>query len=143
MSIIELIPILQVAIGPAVLISGVGLLILSLTNRLGRVVDRGRALIREYREIPQPEKANVEKQLDILARRAFLLQWSIALAVLCVLFAAVLIITLFFTAAMNFGNAWLIGALFICSMIALIVSLIIFILDTNHSLNAFNLDIKR
>ena len=138
-----MIPILQVAIGPAVLISGVGLLILSLTNRLGRVVDRGRALVRELRDNPQSERSSVEKQLNILSRRSSLLQRSIIFAVLCVFFAAVLIIVLFFTAAMDIGNAWLIGALFICSMISLIISLIAFLQDTNHSLQAFNLDIKR
>ncbi|MFN9975717.1 MAG: DUF2721 domain-containing protein, partial [Phycisphaerae bacterium] len=31
----DLIPVLQVAIGPVILISGVGLLLLSMTNRLG------------------------------------------------------------------------------------------------------------
>lgn len=31
----ELIPVLQTAIGPVVLISGIGLLVLSMTNRLG------------------------------------------------------------------------------------------------------------
>ena len=39
-SLSELVPILQIAIGPAILISGVGLLLLSMTNRLGRVIDR-------------------------------------------------------------------------------------------------------
>jgi hypothetical protein len=37
---LELIPVLQVAIGPVILISGVGLLLLTLTNRFGRAVDR-------------------------------------------------------------------------------------------------------
>jgi hypothetical protein len=143
MSIIEMIPILQVAIGPAVLISGVGLLILSLTNRLGRVVDRGRAMVRELRDNPQSESPSVEKQLNILARRASLLQVSIVFASLCVLFAAVLIITLFLTAAMSTGNVWIIGGLFVSSMISLIISLIAFLQDTNHSLKAFYLDIKR
>jgi len=32
----QLIPVLQVAIGPVILISGVGLLLLSMTNRYGR-----------------------------------------------------------------------------------------------------------
>ena len=36
----QLIPILQLAIGPVILISGVGLLLLTLTNRFGRLVDR-------------------------------------------------------------------------------------------------------
>lgn len=48
-SVAELVPVLQVSIGPVILISGVGLLILSMTNRLGRVIDRGRILDRELR----------------------------------------------------------------------------------------------
>jgi hypothetical protein len=138
-----MIPILQVAIGPAVLISGVGLLILSLTNRLGRVVDRGRALVRELRDNPQSEHSSFDMQLNILSRRASLLQRSIAFAVLCEIFAAILIISLFVTAAMNIGSAWLIGGLFVCSLISLIISLVAFLQDTNQSLNAFELDIKR
>ena len=45
----ELIPILQIAIGPVILISGVGLLLLSMTNRLGRAIDRARILRQELR----------------------------------------------------------------------------------------------
>jgi hypothetical protein len=48
-SLTELIPVLQMAIGPVILISGVGLLLLSMTNRLGRVIDRARLLYRELR----------------------------------------------------------------------------------------------
>ena len=40
MSLKDLLPVLQVAIGPVILISGVGLLLLSMTNRLGRTIDR-------------------------------------------------------------------------------------------------------
>ena len=46
-SVANLIPVLQMGIGPTILISGVGLLILSMTNRLGRVIDRARIMARE------------------------------------------------------------------------------------------------
>src|SRR5512143_4054243 len=105
----ELIPILQVDIGPVVLISGVGLLILSLTNRLGRVIDRGRSLVRELPAIPERNHPNITRQLHILSQRASLLQRAIAFSTLCVLCAAVLIITLFFTAALHVEDAWFIG----------------------------------
>lgn len=137
----ELIPILQVAIGPVVLISGVGLLILSMTNRLGRVIDRGRSLVRELPEIPERNHARVIEQLHILTRRADLLQQAIIFAVFCVLFAAVLIITLFFTAAFEIEDAWLIGALFILALGSLILSLVAFLRELNQSLIAFRLDI--
>ena len=42
---------LQVAIGPVILISGVGLLLLTLTNRYGRTIDRARHIVRELREV--------------------------------------------------------------------------------------------
>lgn len=141
LSVGQLIPILQVAIGPVVLISGVGLLILSMTNRLGRVIDRGRSLIRELPEIPERNRTRVTDQLKILSRRAHLLQRAIIFATFCVLFAAVLVITLFFTAALQVEDAWLIGILFIGAMGCLILSLIAFIQELNQSLFAFRLDI--
>jgi hypothetical protein len=43
----DVIPLLQIAIGPVILISGVGLLLLSMTNRFGRIIDRSRILAQE------------------------------------------------------------------------------------------------
>ena len=143
MKVVELIPVLQIAVGPAVLISGVGLLILSLTNRLGRVVDRGRILARELRETANSNNTNAAKQLDILSRRAALLQRAIIFAALSVLFAAVLIITLFLTAALNIEDVWLIGGLFVGALASLIMSLVAFLQELNKSLNAFKLEVER
>lgn len=140
-TVAELIPTLQVAIGPVVLISGVGLLILSMTNRLGRVIDRGRSLVRELPEISESHRAGLIEQLRILSRRADLLQRAIIFATLCVLFAAVLVITLFFTAALRIEGAWLIGGLFICALVSLILSLVAFLRELHQSLVAFHLDL--
>ena len=137
----ELIPVLQTAIGPVVLISGIGLLILSMTNRLGRVIDRGRSLARELPELPVQLHNQVKAQLVILSQRARYLRSAISFATLSVLLAAVLIIALFVTAVFQLENVWLILFLFVTSMGSLIVSLIIFLLDLNQSLIAFKLDI--
>ena len=141
MPISQLIPTLQVSIGPVVLISGIGLLILSMTNRFGRVIDRGRILARELAEVPAQEQVHIEAQLQILTRRAEYLRRAITAASISVLLAAVLIIALFITAVLNVEDAWLIGLLFICSMGALIFSLIAFLQDLRESLLAFKLDI--
>ena len=140
-SVSELIPVLQIAIGPVVLISGIGLLILSMTNRLGRVIDRGRSLAREMPELSAQLHKQVKLQLVILFQRARLLRSAITFATLSVLLAATLIIILFVTAVFQIENAWLILILFISSMGSLIVSLIVFLLDVNQSLIAFKLDI--
>ncbi len=140
-TIAELIPTLQVAIGPVVLISGIGLLILSMTNRFGRVIDRGRILARELAELPPEGQVRIEAQLHILVRRAEYLRRAITSASVSVLLAALLIIALFITAVLRLEVAWLIGALFIGSLGALILSLIAFLQDLNESLLAFKLDI--
>jgi hypothetical protein len=141
MTVAELIPVLQVAIGPVVLISGVGLLILSLTNRLGRGVDRGRSLAGELRDIPESRRPAITRQLNSLSQRARLLQRSIVFGVLCVLLAAILIIVLFFTAALKIETTWLIGGLFVFSLGSLVVSLYFFLRELNQALIAFRLDI--
>jgi hypothetical protein len=141
MTVAELIPILQIAIAPVVLISGVGLLILSLTNRLGRVVDRGRYMAVELREAHDSRHPGILTQLQSISHRANLLRQSIVLAVLCVLFAAVLIITLFLTAALQLGTTWLIFALFVCALGSLVWSLVCFLRELNQALIAFRLDI--
>src|SRR5215470_14018500 len=94
----ELIPVLQVAIGPVILISGIGLLLLTLTNRFGRAVDRSRQLVREMRELDQADRQRLQGQVQILYRRAGLIRLSIILAAVSVLVASVLIITLFLSA---------------------------------------------
>ena len=140
-SVSELIPVLQVAIGPVILISGVGLLLLTMTNRLGRVVDRSRILWRELRTTAEADKQPVLAQLRILPRRASLLQRAIMLASLSVLSAAILVIVLFLTALLRLEVAWLISGLFIACMTLLIGSLIAFILEVNQSLVALKLEL--
>ena len=88
LSLGELVPVLQVAVGPVILVSGIGLLLLSMTNRLGRVVDRSRALSRDLRSSPPQTGPRLRAQLDILAGRARLLQQAIILATVSVLLAA-------------------------------------------------------
>jgi hypothetical protein len=140
-SLAELIPVLQVAVGPAILISGLGLLLLSMTNRFSRAVDRSRILSRELREMPPEDRGRILSQIRILSRRAMLIQQGIILASASLLMAAVLIIALFFIALFRLNAAWLIIALFIACLIFLIGSLVAFIRDVNHSLEALKLEL--
>ena len=137
----ELIPVLQVAIGPVILISGVGLLLLTLTNRYGRTIDRSRQLVRELRELAGTDRKRLEGQIEILYHRARLVRLSILLAGVSVLFASVLIIVLFLTALWKLEVGLLISLLFIACMVALSGSLVAFIRDINLSLGALKLEL--
>jgi hypothetical protein len=137
----ELIPVLQVAIGPVILISGVGLLLLTLTNRYGRTIDRSRQLVRELRELGDADRQRLAGQVNILYRRARLLRLSITLGALSVLLASVLIIVLFLTALLKLEVGFYISVVFICCMTSLIGSLGAFIMDINLSLVALKLEL--
>ena len=142
-SVTQLIPILQTAIGPMILISGFGLLLLTMTNRLGRVIDRARILAGQHPSATADRQAKVKAQLHILWRRARLIRAAIALASTSALAAAILIIVLFFAALWQVETAWVIGGLFIGSMTCLIGSLIVFIHDINQSLAALKLELAQ
>jgi hypothetical protein len=141
-TVAQLIPVLQTAIGPVILISGLGLLLLTMTNRLGRAIDRARSLAGELPEAAEKKREKISAQLEILWRRARLIRASIALASLSALSSAFLIIVLFFTALEKLELAWLIGSLFMVSMLSLIGSLILFIQDINQSLAALKLELQ-
>ncbi len=136
----ELVPILQIAVGPVILISGVGLLLLGMTNRLGRIVDRSRALVRTARELDPEERSLSIAQLRILDRRARLVRAAIALACLSALAAAVLVVTLFLSALLGIGNGVLIVAIFTACLGALIASLLYFFIDIHLALGALRLE---
>lgn len=139
-SVAELIPVLQMAIGPVILISGVGLLLLSMTNRFGRVVDRARALHLASHSMQQPDHSRRNAQLQILHRRADLLRRAIILALVSILLAALLIVALFFAALLRLDSGWPVLLLFIGCLAALIGSLIAFIGDINQSLLALKME---
>lgn len=137
----QLIPVLQTAIGPVILISGVGLLLLSLTNRFGRAVDRARQLLRDMRAAAPEDQKRLARQVENLYHRARLIQRAIIFQTTSLLFAAVLIITLFFTALMKWNSAVLISILFILCLLSLILSLIAFIMDIRLSLKALKFEL--
>jgi len=140
-SVAQLIPVLQTAIGPVILISGIGLLLLTMTNRLGRAIDRARILVGSLQNTTEAKGEKTVAQLRILWRRARMIRLAIALASFSALTAAILIIVLFSTALWQIGSAGVIVALFMVCMVSLIGSLVIFIRDINQSLAALKLEL--
>jgi hypothetical protein len=132
----QLIPVLQVAIGPVILISGVGLLVLSMTNRLGRVIDRSRILIDVRRRGGPQDVIRAELQLNILWRRASLLRIAISLASISVLLDALMMILLFLGSLIDLPVAVEVTIAFAACMTALIGSIMYFLRDINLALRA-------
>ena len=138
----DVVPILQVAVGPVILISGVGLLLLSMTNRFGRLIDRSRQLAHELRTAGEEERVGLVAQVRILTARAQIVRLAIALAATSILLASLLIILLFLAALLGLDVAVLLSLVFIACMACLIASLVLFLRDINFSLHAFKLEIE-
>ena len=143
LTLTQLIPVLQLATGPVILISGVGLLLLSFTNRLGRLIDRARMLHRERRAHPTPEQlASIEVQIALIDRRAGILRRAITLAGMTVLLVSVLILTLFLSALLGLELGVVIVALFALAILALIGAVIGFLREMTLSLEAVRLETR-
>jgi hypothetical protein len=138
----EIVPVLQTAIGPVILISGVGLLLLTMTNRLGRAIDRARLLKAELSKRTGEEREQTLAQVAILYRRARVVRLSIILAALSALLASALVITLFVTVLLQCEASLPTSILFIACMGSLFASLVAFIYDINLALHALKLELK-
>jgi hypothetical protein len=133
--------VLQASISPVALISGVGLLILSLTNRFSRLADRLRELSKQRKATPTP-LPQVEAQIRIFHRRARILRLTVGCAIGSVLLASVLVLLLFAIAVLNLSLDLVALALFALSLASLIVSLALFLLDMRLSLEALEEELR-
>ncbi len=141
-SFTELIPILQLAVGPVILVSGVGLLLLTMTNRLGLILQRTWELSREMRGTSADEAPErVRQQMVVLLKRARMMRRAIGLAVICVLSAALLVLMIFLTALLRLDDAWLLGLIFVTGMGSLVASLWSFFQDVQQSLVTVKLEL--
>lgn len=141
MDLTETVTILEISIGPVILISGVGLLLLSLTNRYGRVIDRARFLGDGLRRAESNDRLYT-RQLEILRCRAKRLRTSISYAVISVLCAAVLVIGIFIGTLSGWSPAFFVVVMFCACLLSLVASLVLFLADVNRSLAALDLDLE-
>lgn len=134
MTLESLIKVLQASISPVAMVSGVGLLLLSLTNRFGRVTDRVRELVGERRN--GNGNASIDAQVKIFHRRARILRSAISCAVGCMFMASLMVVLLFGMAVFQFPAQLLVLVFFAASIAFLITSLTFFLLDMRLSLRA-------
>ena len=135
----ELAHLLQTSISPIALISGVGLLLLSMTNRLSRVIDRSRTLsghLRGGADADAVAAARERIQLEVLARRARLLWISIAAVMVTVLCACMMVLLLTALAFLHANLRVAVVSLFFLALLALLVSAVVFFADVLLSLRA-------
>ncbi|MEO6246566.1 MAG: DUF2721 domain-containing protein [Opitutaceae bacterium] len=139
----QYLPLIQLAVTPVILISGVGALMLTLTNRMGRVVDRTRTLAGQVRGAAAGEREHFETQLEIMWRRALLVRRAVMFAGLSMLLSCVLVMMIFVEAGLQREFGAEIVIVFAASVLALIAALHAFLRDIVVSLHALRLEVDR
>ena len=131
---------LKACITPVAMISGVGLLLLTITNRLGRTVDRTRHLVTELDNENVKRKDSKQNEVKILYKRSRLLRNSIAW-IMVGMISSCLIIPLLFVMSFNPVDLRLIGyGLFLISITSMLMSFVYFFRDVLISLHAIKLE---
>lgn len=137
----DLLPVIQVSVSPVIVISGVGLVLLSMTNRYGRVIDKARTLLEQLSSVEVAERAHMRSQIHILYERCRGLRAAIFLSALSLLLMALLIGLIFILSLFHLELASLIVVLFVTSMLSLSASLVFFLSDINTSLRALSIEV--
>jgi len=120
---------IQLSLAPVFLLSGIVQLLGVLTNRLARAVDRARTLEDQHRLANHIDAPDLAYQLELLAKRARLLNGAITLGTVAALVISLIVALLFASAFISFTLAVPVAALFVSAMRTLVVGLICFLVE--------------
>lgn len=119
--------VIQLAVAPVFLLTGVAGLLSVLVNRLARVVDRFRVLHGSLPELQGEAFQAAEREMAVLGRRTWLIHRAIALCTGSALLVCMVIATLFISALIRLEVSMIIATQFILAMISLMSGLLFFL----------------
>jgi hypothetical protein len=119
--------VIQLAVAPVFLLSGIAAMLAVMMNRLARIVDRARTLESQSVGASPQMRAWLEKELAPLARRAVSIGHAITLCTITALLVSAVIATLFLGAFFNFNPYVPVGIAFVIAMVCFFVGLLSFL----------------
>ncbi len=135
---------MSVAIAPVFLITGAGTLLGAVTVRYGRVIDRTRVVLREYKlaTVTSALKASTDRELLALYRRAKLLRTTLIFTSWSIFNIVLSILVIFANIMLEFALPYVVPVLFGIALILLSVSLMLLIQDVAISLGSLKIEIR-
>ena len=128
--------VIQLAIAPVFLLTAVATIINVLVGRLGRSVDRRRALAAALPRLEGEIASIARQEVEFEVQRIRLIYWAITSAALSALLVAVLISVAFIDAFVAWDLRKLVAIFFVAAMFALVASLAIFLREIFLSVNS-------
>jgi hypothetical protein len=140
---LNFVQVLQASIAPCVMISGVGLLLLSFAQRLSRPLYRVRQLKKDYEHAPDGHKDVLTKQIEIFYRRCKILRNAVGSLTVSLIFISLVILSLFLSLTFQIVFLMLfVKLLFVLSLLSIIVALVFFFWDILETLKSISLEIN-
>jgi len=118
--------VIQLAVAPVFLLTGIGALLAVMTNRLARIVDRARSLERRT-AANAADAGDIQRELATLSRRAQVVSLAIGLCTTTALLVSTVIAILFLGAFMSFDISTPVASLFVAAMLAFVAALLLFL----------------
>jgi hypothetical protein len=119
---------IQLAVAPVFLLSGVGVTLNVLTSRLARIIDRARAIEAELAAAHATPQV-LHARLRLLARRSKYINAAIALATISAMLVTLTVMQLFANDLLPFNLSTAIAITFVGSMLLLTVALLLFFIE--------------
>jgi hypothetical protein len=119
--------VIQLAVAPVFLLTGVSGLLAVLTNRLSRIIDRARTLEERSIRVAADQHDPLHAELRLLSRRARLINSAVSLCTTCALLICAVIVALFVGAFLSTDLSLPIGLIFTGAMLALFSALVSFL----------------
>jgi hypothetical protein len=119
--------VIQLAVAPVFLLSGIGAMLAVMTSRLARIVDRARAMEAEAVRSGAAPPSAVISRLAVLSRRAKFIGYAITLCTITALLICAVIAVLFLGAFLELDTSTWVALLFVLAMLAFFVGLLMFL----------------
>jgi ABC-type multidrug transport system fused ATPase/permease subunit len=122
--------VIDVAVAPVFLLAGISGLLMVLTSRLGRTIDRARSLqSTEAEELSAAHRRTLKREMANLRRRMHFNHIAISMAVLSAILVCLVVVTLFLGSLLQLNVSSVIAGLFIVCMVILSLAFISFLLE--------------
>lgn len=122
--------VIDISVAPVFLLAGISGLLMVLTNRLGRTIDRSRSLQAvSTQEITGEHKKAIEREMGSLLNRSRFINLAINLATASALMVCFVIITLFLGNLISANVSIVVASLFIICMVFLALAFSCFFME--------------
>lgn len=133
---------LQSTLTPVTLISGVGLLLLSMTNRYNHALDRIRHLLKEKQLNPAADWSLVDQSIGIIYGRCRIMRKAILCVASSTVSSGAMVLVTALEGLTPLELGWLKALLLVVSIALVVVSSILFVIEVGYSLKAITLEIE-